>query len=42
MSCDSQCSVALPGCAVGGLRCVIVEFPDHSHLLFSSPEGELL
>ena len=35
MSCDSQCSVALPRGAAGSLRCVIVVFPDYTHLLFS-------
>ena len=34
MSCDRQCSVVLPRGAVGGLRCVILVFPDHTHLLF--------
>ena len=30
MSCDSQCSVALPHV----LQCVIAVFPDHTHLFF--------
>ena len=29
-----KCSVALPQGAVGCLQCVIVVFPDHTHLLF--------
>ena len=34
MSCDSQCSVALPRGFVVSLQCIIVVFPDHAHLLF--------
>ena len=33
MYCFSKCSVALPQPWVG-LQCVIVVFPDHTHLLF--------
>ena len=29
-----RCAVALPRGAVVGLQCVIVVFPDHTHLLF--------
>ena len=32
VSCDSQCSVALPRVGVG--QCVIVEFPDHTQVPF--------
>ena len=31
MSCDGWCSVALPHCAVVGLQCEIVVFPEHTH-----------
>ena len=38
MSCDCYCSVSLPHgavvCSVCFLQCVIVVFPDHTHLLF--------
>ena len=33
MSCYSGCAVAPPGGAVDGLRCVIVVFLDHTHIL---------
>ena len=33
MSCGCQCSVALPHGAVCRPQCVIVFFPDHTHLL---------
>ena len=41
MSCDCLCSVALPQSAVGGLQCVVVLFPGHSHLLFGQTGPEL-
>ena len=31
---DCKCSVALPHGAMGWSTCVIVVFPDHTHLLF--------
>ena len=34
MSSDCQCFVALPHGAVGSTQCVVVVFPDHTHLLF--------
>ena len=34
MSCYCICSVALPYGAVGCLQCVIMVFPDHTHLIF--------
>ena len=34
MSCDMQCSVALPHGAVGWSAVWGVVFPDHTHLLF--------
>ena len=34
MSYYCKCFVALPHGAVGGLLCVIVVFPGHTHLLF--------
>ena len=34
MYCYYKCSVALSEDAVVGLQCVIVVFPDHTHLLF--------
>ena len=35
MSCYCKCSVmALPQGAVGCLQCVMMVFPDHTHLLF--------
>ena len=33
MSCDTQCSMALPRGAVGELQYVTVIIPDHTHLL---------
>ena len=33
MPCDFYCSVATPRGTMGCLQCVIVVFPDHSHLL---------
>ena len=36
MSCYCICSVALPHGAMFGLQCVIVVFPDHTHLLFET------
>ena len=34
MYCNYKCYVALPHGSVVGLQCVIVVFPDHTHLLF--------
>ena len=34
MSCDSQCSVALPNGAVGWSAKCCCGIPDHTHLLF--------
>ena len=34
MSCYRKCSVALPQVPWVGLQCVIMVFPDHTHLLF--------
>ena len=36
VSCYCKCSMTLPHCAVGGLWCVSVVFPDHTCLLFKS------
>ena len=35
VSYDCYCSVALPHGALVGLQCVIVVFPDHTHLHFN-------
>ena len=32
MYCYSKCSMALPHGAMGGMQCMIVVFPDHTHL----------
>ena len=37
MYCYYKCSVALSHSALVCLQCVIVVFPDHTHLLFGSP-----
>ena len=37
MYCYYKCSVALPQGVWVGLQCVIVVFPDHTHLLFFIP-----
>ena len=45
MSCDNQCSVALLQSAVVSLQCMIVVFPDHTHLvlgIIGRPTIELL
>ena len=35
MLCDSQHSVVLPHGSVSWLQCVVVVFPDHTHLFFA-------
>ena len=34
MLCSCYCSLSLPRGAVGGLWCVVVTFPGHTHLFF--------
>ena len=41
MPCYCKCSVTLPHGAVAGLRCVIVVFPDYTHLRFGTEDFSL-